>query len=316
MGSEKPLRTIGPRGSKRNRLPTHSSRTATDTEMPRGFDARAETSRELYCGPEEVVVVAHGLSCADPDANFQSCIGAFVSRRQVSLHRDRSFDCTRHRRERGHDAVAGVLHLSPVVQGQRLTHDPVVLVEQRDRPVVTESFGHLRRTTDVGEQHGTDRRCRVRLSDGMLGQRTEERLDRPWLDLDDVAGELAVRLAMNLLDRLDARPFGQTEHRPGFWLEPVGQKPNPVTRLDADILGVCCRDLLGRCARYVVSIHVQGHADDRKTALVLNPDKRDHRHGSSGQWCDDVYGRRPHAEVSFIAMARPAGAQNRRSVRR
>ena len=70
----------------------------------------------------------------------------------------------------------------------------------------------------------------------MLGERTEERLHRARLDLDDVAGHLTVRLAMNLLDRLDARSLGKTEHRSGIGLEPVRQVPNAVSRLDADVL--------------------------------------------------------------------------------
>ena len=80
---------------------------------------------------------------------------------------------------------------------------------------------------------------------GMLGQRTEERLDGPGLDLDDVAAHLAVRLTVHLLDRLDARPLGEAEHRPGLGFEPVRQEPNPVRRLHADIRGVRGRDLLG-----------------------------------------------------------------------
>ena len=97
------------------------------------------------------------------------------------------------------------------------------------------------------------------VSDWVLGERTEERLDRPGLDLDDVLGDLAVRLAVHLFDRLDARPLGQAEHRPGLRLEPVRQVPNAVSRLHADVLGVCCCDLLGRCARHIVTIHVQRH---------------------------------------------------------
>ena len=70
----------------------------------------------------------------------------------------------------------------------------------------------------------------------MLGEGTEERLHRARLDLDDVAGHLTVRLAMHLLDGLDARPLGETEHRSGIGLEPVRQVPNAMSGLDADVL--------------------------------------------------------------------------------
>ena len=208
------MRATGPRGSKWNRLPMHSSRTATDTVIPRGLEHAQRRAASCTAAPNRSSWSLTGSPALIPMRTSSAASWAFSSCGEASLHRDRSFDCTRHRGERGHDAVAGVLHLSPVVHRQRVTHDPVVLVEQRNRPVVAESFGHLRRTADVGEQHRSHRRCRVGRSDRMLGKRTEERLNRPGLDLDDVVGKLAVRLAMNLLDRLDARPFGQTEHRP------------------------------------------------------------------------------------------------------
>src|SRR6476659_4605800 len=36
--------------------------------------ACAETSRELHGCAEQVVMLAHRLSCADPDANIQRCV--------------------------------------------------------------------------------------------------------------------------------------------------------------------------------------------------------------------------------------------------
>ena len=66
----------------------------------------------------------------------------------------------------------------PVCCSQGVSHDRVVLTEEAHRAVVTESFRHLRRSADVGEEHRPYRRFRVRVTDRVFGNRAEERAER------------------------------------------------------------------------------------------------------------------------------------------
>ena len=88
---------------------------------------------------------------ADPDPQVDRWLNLLIPPLQRSLHVDAGFDGTRNGDERGHDAVAGVLHFAPTPFIQCGTHNLVVFVEERHIPFVTELLRAFRGVTQVRE---------------------------------------------------------------------------------------------------------------------------------------------------------------------
>ena len=135
-----------------------------------GVGLPTESSRELHCGSEQiVVVVGEWLARTDADADVQRHLGLGVEDIELLLHRDRKGDRRRDGRERSHDAVAGVLHLAAAMVFQLGTHDLVVPAQELEMSVVAERVGLRDRTADVGEHDGAQRRRGVRRAVGCAG---------------------------------------------------------------------------------------------------------------------------------------------------
>ena len=147
MGSGTPFSVTMPRSSKRNDFPMHSSRTRDGHDDVVGRGRVAQPGRELDSRTEQVaVVVGDRLAGADPDADVQRHCGLLIAVVERALHRGGEVDRGGDRRERRHDPVTGVLHLTAVVGHELGAHDLVVLAEQADVRVVTELHASARRS--------------------------------------------------------------------------------------------------------------------------------------------------------------------------
>jgi hypothetical protein len=77
-----------------------------------GLGATADTARDLNGGAEQVFLLGYGLSRVQTDADPQSGVWALpVMRSECLLHSHGALNRSGSGRERGHDAIAGMLDL-------------------------------------------------------------------------------------------------------------------------------------------------------------------------------------------------------------
>jgi hypothetical protein len=74
----------------------------------------------------------------------------------------------------------------------------------------------------------------------------KKRLDRRQGDLDDLAGNQPMRLAVNALGRFGVRRVHQAKRGPTPLVEPVGQELDAVLILNLQILAMRLGDVCGR----------------------------------------------------------------------
>jgi len=163
-----------------------------------GFAAQAEC--ELHRRTEQVVMDRHRLAGVDADPHPQT-LGCFgVVRGKMPLNIRSGADRIRNFIERGHDPVAGVLHLAPAVGGEPASDQRIVHSHQLERRGVAEPHRQLGRANDVGEQDcaqpGIHFRGRGARSRPGIADAAEERLDRGEIDRDNVGCDFAMRLAV------------------------------------------------------------------------------------------------------------------------
>ena len=102
-----------------------------------------------------------------------------------------------------------MLDLRSPVTFEALSHNLVMGSHHRHRTGIAQSLGQTRRLHNVGEQDGAERHFDVRLPGRMLEDATHEAGYRGLVDLDDLIRHVAVRCAMNLLDRIGTGAFAR-----------------------------------------------------------------------------------------------------------
>jgi hypothetical protein len=93
-----------------------------------------------------------------------------------------------------------------------------------------------------------------------MRRRPEELLHLILLHLDNVEGDQAVRLSMNLLGHVRVGSIDETERLLPLVVEPVAQEPNIVLGLDAHVQLVRGRHIGSANAIEIVPIDVQGQS--------------------------------------------------------
>jgi hypothetical protein len=79
----------------------------------------------------------------------------------------------------------------------------------------------------------------------MLQDATHEAGHCGLVDLDDLVRHVAVRCAVDLLNRISAERFRQAERGLAFLVEPVSEEADTVPALDLEVLEVRERGFLG-----------------------------------------------------------------------
>jgi hypothetical protein len=72
----------------------------------------------------------------------------------------------------------------------------------------------------------------------MLEDATHEAGHHGLVDLDDLVGHVAVRCAVDLLNRISAGRFRQAECGLALLVEPVGEESDTVPAMDPEVLEV------------------------------------------------------------------------------
>ena len=116
----------------------------------RGFEPLRLDHRQA----EAVVAVEGDVADADADPHLDALLGAAaVVPVDRLLDRDRRGHRVDRRRERGHHAVAGVLHHEAAVHDDRVADERVVLHPQVVGRFLTDAGAQRGRPDEVGEQH-------------------------------------------------------------------------------------------------------------------------------------------------------------------
>jgi len=137
------------------------------------------------------------------------------------LNVNTGFDSTRNGSERGHDAIAGVLHFVPTPFIQCGTHNFIVFVEEHHVPFVAKLLRLLRGITQVSEQNGSDGGFDVSVSRLMLGRWPEKRVYWPFTYLNNIVGYETVRLSMDSFQGFTVGTLGETERGSFLLIKPI-----------------------------------------------------------------------------------------------
>jgi hypothetical protein len=203
---------------------------------------------------EQVTVLRHWLSNADPDPKVDWWFSLLIAALQRSLNVNAGFNGTRNGCERGHDAIAGVLHFAPTPFDQCGTHNFVVFVEEHHVPFVAKLLRVLRGVTQVCEQNGPHCGFDVSISRLVLGRRSKERVYWPFTHLNYVVGYEAMGFSMDSFHGFPAGALGEAKGCSFVVIKPIRYVTNSVIVLNRKIEFVGLGDL-GRChARHIVAI--------------------------------------------------------------
>jgi hypothetical protein len=77
--------------------------------------------------------------------------------------------------------------------------------------------------------------------------------------LDNLAGYMAVRYAMDALSGFFVWCIYQAKRSAALMVEPVGQKLHSILVLDFEILPMCLGNVCGAISFEIMTIHVYGH---------------------------------------------------------
>lgn len=154
-------------------------------------------------------------------------------------------------------------HLAMVV-GDGLADDAVVQLDQFECGIVAHSLGKFSRSDDVGEHHAPYRA--VIFADAGAGDErgtggvhlatAKEAVGQLGIDLDDLVGGQAMRLAMGGLGGLGTRGLDQAKCLAAFLVEPIFPIVHAMLFLNYQVGHVGMMKVVGAGSRYVVNIEI------------------------------------------------------------
>ena len=156
--SSTPLRTWRPRSRERDSGTRDEVDDGSRNEDLARFGAGLHARTDVHRDAHDRLATRLDLAGVQPGPDLQP------ERAQRIPNRRRAADRPGRTVERRQEPVARGVDLVSAEPRELLTHDPVVVSQQRSPTLVAELGGQLRRTDDVGEQHGRQHAVGVRLA--------------------------------------------------------------------------------------------------------------------------------------------------------
>ncbi len=142
--------------------------------MPPGDAAAHSRAASWTAAPNRSPRSGDRLPDVDANTEVDGPLGLLVPVLHGALDGDAGLHRGRHGSERGHDPVAGVLHLPPPLPVQGGAHDLVVFADQEHEAFIAQFLCLLRRVAQVGEQDHTQSGIDIRVPRRMSGKVAEK----------------------------------------------------------------------------------------------------------------------------------------------